>query len=90
VIVLQTDAWASLIVFKSLSRNQIPLDDTEEEEILKFLPSCVSWIAKELSKGKGVLVHCQVGCDIMNHILISIICRRQGIVSDLPSRPGRR
>jgi dual specificity phosphatase 12 len=36
------------------------IDDSEQEDLLSLLPSCVSWIDNELARGRGVLVHCQV------------------------------
>ncbi|KIJ09371.1 hypothetical protein PAXINDRAFT_102257 [Paxillus involutus ATCC 200175] len=45
----------------TLNKYQINIDDSAEEDVLvHFLPS-ISFIQKELDKGRGVLVHCQAG-----------------------------
>ncbi|KAL0067179.1 tyrosine protein phosphatase yvh1 [Marasmius tenuissimus] len=48
-------------IHETFIKHQILLDDTEEADILQhFLPS-ISFIQAEVSKGRGVLVHCQAG-----------------------------
>uniref|UniRef100_A0A0W0FZG5 protein-tyrosine-phosphatase n=1 Tax=Moniliophthora roreri TaxID=221103 RepID=A0A0W0FZG5_MONRR len=48
-------------IHETFIKHQLLLDDTEEADILQhFLPS-ISFIQAELSKGRGVLVHCQAG-----------------------------
>lgn len=42
-------------------RNQIPLDDVEEADILQHLIPAITFIQGELDKDRSVLVHCQAG-----------------------------
>ncbi|KAG6377395.1 hypothetical protein JVT61DRAFT_15191 [Boletus reticuloceps] len=45
----------------TFNKYQINIDDSADEDVLvHFLPS-ISFIQKELDKGRGVLVHCQAG-----------------------------
>ncbi|TDL15593.1 phosphatases II [Rickenella mellea] len=39
----------------------IPVDDSETEDLLRHFPKCIQFMEEELSKGFGVLVHCQAG-----------------------------
>ncbi|KAG8216902.1 protein-tyrosine phosphatase-like protein [Butyriboletus roseoflavus] len=46
---------------QTFNKYQINIDDSADEDVLvHFLPS-ISFIQKELDKGRGVLVHCQAG-----------------------------
>lgn len=50
-----------LISPQTFNKCQINIDDSADEDVLvHFLPS-ISFIQKELDKGRGVLVHCQAG-----------------------------
>jgi len=46
---------------QTFTHHQIEIDDTEQEDILKHLIACISFIEAELEKAHGVLVHCQAG-----------------------------
>jgi protein-tyrosine phosphatase len=41
--------------------HQIPLDDTEEQDVLSYLPATIAFIQKSLTSGDGVLIHCMAG-----------------------------
>lgn len=46
---------------QTFNKYHINIDDSADEDVLvHFLPS-ISFIQKELDKGRGVLVHCQAG-----------------------------
>lgn len=48
-------------IHATFNKYQINIDDSADEDVLvHFLPS-ISFIQKELDKGRGVLVHCQAG-----------------------------
>ncbi|KAF9225740.1 hypothetical protein BS17DRAFT_777609 [Gyrodon lividus] len=50
-----------VIINATFNKYQINIDDSADEDVLvHFLPS-ISFIQKELDKGRGVLVHCQAG-----------------------------
>lgn len=44
-----------------LRRHQIPLDDSPDSDVLEHIPACNALIEAALSRGDGVLVHCQAG-----------------------------
>ena len=47
--------------WQTFNKYHINIDDSADEDVLvHFLPS-ISFIQKELDKGRGVLVHCQAG-----------------------------
>ncbi|THG95886.1 hypothetical protein EW026_g5841 [Hermanssonia centrifuga] len=48
-------------VSETFNRQQIQLDDTEDEDVLKHLVSAITFIQAELDKNRGVLVHCLAG-----------------------------
>ncbi|KAI9465904.1 hypothetical protein BJY52DRAFT_1113303 [Lactarius psammicola] len=50
-----------LSIPETFIRHQIPLDDTEEADVLQHLIPAITFIQAELDKDRGVLVHCQAG-----------------------------
>ncbi|KAI0087434.1 protein-tyrosine phosphatase-like protein [Irpex rosettiformis] len=48
-------------VKETMNQLQIDLIDTDDEDILKHLVTCVTFVQAELDKGRGVLVHCVAG-----------------------------
>ncbi|KAN0130133.1 hypothetical protein V8E53_012078 [Lactarius tabidus] len=48
-------------VLETFIRNQIPLDDVEEADVLQHLIPAITFIQGELDKDRGLLVHCQAG-----------------------------
>lgn len=56
-------------LLKLFIRHQVPLDDTAETDALVYFPACIEWIDSEITKGRGVLVHCQVGMNSGNYLI---------------------
>ncbi|CCO27266.1 Tyrosine-protein phosphatase yvh1 Short=PTPase yvh1 [Rhizoctonia solani AG-1 IB] len=49
------------VKYVTMQRHQIPLDDTEEQDVLSYLPATIAFIQKSLASGDGVLIHCMAG-----------------------------
>ncbi|KAI0697029.1 protein-tyrosine phosphatase-like protein [Cytidiella melzeri] len=69
----------SVKVAQTFNRLQINLDDTEEEDVLKHLVTCIAFIQAELDKGKGVLVHCMAGISRSASIVAAYLMYSQGL-----------
>ncbi|KAJ2915505.1 hypothetical protein MD484_g4924, partial [Candolleomyces efflorescens] len=48
-------------VHETFIRHQVVLDDVEDADVLVHLEACNQFIGAQLSKGRGVLVHCLAG-----------------------------
>ncbi|KAG8733889.1 hypothetical protein FRC12_018716 [Ceratobasidium sp. 428] len=59
-------------IHETMRRHQIPLDDTEEQDVLSYLPATIAFIQSALASGDGVLIHCMAGmsaCELAIHLI---------------------
>jgi dual specificity phosphatase 12 len=64
-----------------MRRHQIPLDDTEEQDVLSYLPATIAFIQSALASGDGVLIHCMAGmsaCEFHLCFISTLIFLRLG------------
>ncbi|EUC65419.1 tyrosine-phosphatase [Rhizoctonia solani AG-3 Rhs1AP] len=66
-------------VHETMRRHQIPLDDTEEQDVLAYLPATIAFIQKSLASGDGVLIHCMAGMSRSATIAAAYIMYSQGL-----------
>ncbi|CAE6429810.1 unnamed protein product [Rhizoctonia solani] len=66
-------------VHETMRRHQIPLDDTEEQDVLAYLPATISFIQKSLASGDGVLIHCMAGMSRSATIAAAYLMYSQGL-----------
>jgi dual specificity phosphatase 12 len=48
-------------ITQTFLRHHVPIEDSDDADILVFLPAAVAFIEKEVDKSRGVLVHCVAG-----------------------------
>lgn len=66
-------------VHETLIRYQINIDDTEDADVLSHLVAVISFIQKELEKGRGVLVHCAAGVSRSATVVAAYLMYSQGL-----------
>ncbi|KAG8745380.1 hypothetical protein FRC10_008239 [Ceratobasidium sp. 414] len=66
-------------VHETMRRYQIPLDDTQEQDVLSYLPATIAFIASALASGDGVLVHCVAGMSRSATIAAAYLMQSQGL-----------
>lgn len=66
-------------VHETMQRHQIPLDDTEEQDVLAYLPATIAFIQKSLSSGDGVLIHCMAGMSRSATIAAAYLMYSEGL-----------
>ncbi|KAJ1310975.1 hypothetical protein OPQ81_009484 [Rhizoctonia solani] len=66
-------------VHETMRRYQIPLDDTEEQDVLAYLPATIAFIQKALASGDGVLIHCMAGMSRSATIAAAYLMYSQGL-----------
>ncbi|KAI0346374.1 phosphatases II [Trametopsis cervina] len=66
-------------VAETFNRLQISLDDTEDEDILKHLVTCIAFIQAEIDKNRGVLVHCLAGISRSVSIVTGYLMYSKGL-----------
>ncbi|KAL5640857.1 hypothetical protein ACGC1H_001371 [Rhizoctonia solani] len=66
-------------VHETMRRHQIPLDDTEEQDVLAYLPATIAFIQKSLASGDGVLIHCMAGMSRSATIAAAYLMYSQGL-----------
>ncbi|CAE6419977.1 unnamed protein product [Rhizoctonia solani] len=66
-------------VHETMQRHQIPLDDTEEQDVLSYLPATIAFIQKSLASGDGVLIHCMAGMSRSATIAAAYLMYSQGL-----------
>lgn len=66
-------------VHETMMRHQIPLDDTEEQDVLAYLPATIAFIQKALASGDGVLIHCMAGMSRSATIAAAYLMHSQGL-----------
>ncbi|KAG9101379.1 hypothetical protein FRC06_003075 [Ceratobasidium sp. 370] len=70
---------AAVLYICTMRRYQIPLDDTEEQDVLSYLPATIAFIQSALSSGDGVLIHCMAGMSRSATIAAAYIMHSQGL-----------
>ncbi|QRV75935.1 Dual specificity phosphatase, catalytic domain [Ceratobasidium sp. AG-Ba] len=66
-------------VHETIRRHQIPLDDTEEQDVLSYLPATIAFIQNSLASGDGVLIHCMAGMSRSATIAAAYLMYSQGL-----------
>ncbi|KAG9110285.1 hypothetical protein FRC07_008219 [Ceratobasidium sp. 392] len=66
-------------VHETMRRHQIPLDDTEEQDVLSYLPATIAFIQSALASGDGVLIHCMAGMSRSATIAAAYLMHSQGL-----------
>ncbi|KAF8328192.1 uncharacterized protein EI90DRAFT_3218374 [Cantharellus anzutake] len=65
-----------------LRRHQIPLDDSPDTDVLEHIPACNALIEAALSRGEGILVHCQAGMSRSATIVAAFLMYSQNLDRD--------
>ncbi|KAF8609804.1 hypothetical protein BDV93DRAFT_518559 [Ceratobasidium sp. AG-I] len=66
-------------VHETMRKHQIPLDDTEEQDVLAYLPATIAFIQNALVSGDGVLIHCMAGMSRSATIAAAYLMHSQGL-----------
>ncbi|KAI0792541.1 protein-tyrosine phosphatase-like protein [Abortiporus biennis] len=69
----------TLSIHETFMKHQIDLDDSQDADVLSHLVSAISFMQKELDKGRGVLVHCQAGISRSATIVAAYLMYSQGM-----------